>query len=117
MYCRQCGKEVKDGTAFCPNCGSALSDSVQQSSYRQNTYSQASQDDGSFGWAVLGFLFTLVGLILWIVWQNDRPKSARMAGLGALAGVIFGVVFAVIFLIFFFATAEITTVDTILSAL
>lgn len=25
MYCRNCGKEIKDNTAFCPNCGTSVS--------------------------------------------------------------------------------------------
>jgi len=36
-------------------------------------------DSGSFGWAVLGFFIPLAGLILFFVWKNDRPKSAKMA--------------------------------------
>lgn len=37
-------------------------------------------DAGSFGWAVLGFFIPLVGLILWMIWKNDRPRDAGMAG-------------------------------------
>ena len=48
---------------------------------------QQSNDSGSFGWAVLGFFIPLVGLILWLVWKDTKPKSAKMAGIGALVGV------------------------------
>ncbi len=47
-------------------------------------------DDGSFIWAVVGFVFTLVGLILYFVWKDTKPKNAKMAGMGALVGVIGG---------------------------
>lgn len=49
-------------------------------------------DTGSFGWAVLGFFIPLVGLILWMIWKNDRPGDAGMAGKGALVSVIINVV-------------------------
>lgn len=50
-------------------------------------YSSQSNDSGSFGWAVLGFFIPLVGLILWLVWKDSKPKSAKMSGIGALVGV------------------------------
>ena len=30
MYCRQCGKEISEGSAFCPFCGTATSDHAEQ---------------------------------------------------------------------------------------
>lgn len=45
-------------------------------------------DAGSFGWAVLGFFIPLVGLILWMIWKNDRLGDAGMAGKGALVSAI-----------------------------
>ena len=64
---------------------------MQQPAYQQPAYSpgysQQSNDSGSFGWAVLGFFIPLVGLILWLVWKDTKPKSAKMAGIGALVGV------------------------------
>ena len=64
---------------------------AQQPAYQQpaysSGYSQQSDDSGSFGWAVLGFFIPLVGLILWLVWKDTKPKSAKMAGIGALVGV------------------------------
>lgn len=66
----------------------------QQPAYMQQSqptytpgYSQQSNDSGSFGWAVLGFFIPLVGLILWLVWKDSKPKSAKMSGIGALVGV------------------------------
>lgn len=47
-------------------------------------------DTGSAGWAVLGFCFPLVGLILFLVWKDSKPESSSAAGKGALVGVIVG---------------------------
>lgn len=57
------------------------------------------QDSGSAGWAVLGFFFPIVGLILYLVWKTEKPLSARRAGMGALVSVIVGVVITVIWFI------------------
>ena len=57
------------------------------------------QDNGSFGWAVLGFFFPIVGLILYLVWRAEKPLSARRAGIGALVSVIVGAVFTVLLIV------------------
>ncbi|MCB4902539.1 hypothetical protein KZP17_09005 [Bifidobacterium pseudocatenulatum] len=66
----------------------------QQTQYAQYQYGQQPYvnpqpaDTGSFGWAVLGFFFPIVGLILFLVWKSEKPVSAKQAGMGALASVI-----------------------------
>lgn len=57
-------------------------------------------DAGSFGWAVLGFFIPLVGLILWMIWKNDRPGDAGMAGKGALVSMIINVVLFILWSVF-----------------
>jgi hypothetical protein len=54
---------------------------------------------GSFGWAVLGFFVPLVGLILWLVWQKDRPGDSRRARNGFIAGVIAYVLITIIYVV------------------
>ena len=54
------------------------------------------QDAPSFGFAVLGFFFPVVGLILYLVWFDRLPYRARSAGKGALVGVISSVVLTII---------------------
>lgn len=54
-------------------------------------------DSGSIGWWILGFIFPLVGLILFLAWIDIKPKSSRKAGWGALASVITGIVLGVLF--------------------
>lgn len=57
-------------------------------------------DTGSFGWAVLGFFFPIVGLILFLVWKSEKPVSAKQAGMGALASVISTVVLWILLIVF-----------------
>lgn len=103
-FCRKCGKEIWDSAVFCPHCGSRQ-DGVQQQVPQRQPYAD---DSGSIGWAILGFFVPLVGLILWLVWMDDKPKCAKMAGLGALAAVIFLVAIVIIYVALIFALTSTT---------
>lgn len=54
------------------------------------------QDNGGFLWGLLGFCIPIVGLILFLIWKDQKPKTAKAAGIGALVSVILAVVFYVI---------------------
>ena len=51
-----------------------------------------SADSGSFGWAILGFLIPLVGFIMYFLWKDTKPNSAKMAGVGGLVGMIINII-------------------------
>lgn len=95
-YCTNCGSEVSQFATNCPECGQRQSGTVNQN--RSNHSSQP--DVGGFGWGLLGFCVPLVGLILYLVWKDERPITAGAAGKGALISVIVSVVFYVIYFIF-----------------
>ena len=59
------------------------------------------EENNSFLWGILGFFVPIVGLILFILWNNTKKKSAKAAGIGALIRVIITVIFVVFFFIFF----------------
>lgn len=54
------------------------------------------EEGSTAGWAILSFFFPIVGLILFIVWKDSKPKSARAAGKGALISVIALILFYVL---------------------
>lgn len=83
-FCKNCGQEIADNAAICVHCGVA-----------QNTQ-PAAQDNGGFGWGLLGCCIPIVGLILFLVWKDTKPKSAKAAGIGALVSVILLVVYYVV---------------------
>ena len=78
-YCKNCGAQVDDRTIICPFCGA-----------NQNT-SPAVVDNGGIGWGILGFCIPIVGLVLFLVWKDQKPKTAKAAGIGALIAVIVGI--------------------------
>jgi len=58
-----------------------------------------SNDNGGFLWGLLGCCIPIVGLILFLVWKDQKPKTAKAAGIGALVGVILVVVFYIIWFV------------------
>ena len=73
MFCKQCGTQLSEGTAFCANCGCPVHPAQQtqpvQPPVRQPYYPSQPyvNDGGSIGWWFLGFFFPLVGLILFLI--------------------------------------------------
>lgn len=74
-YCKHCGAQIDDQAVICPHCG------VSQ----QNT--PPVQDNGGLGWGLLGCCIPVVGLVLFLVWKDTKPKTAKAAGIGALVCV------------------------------
>ena len=44
-----------------------------------------------------------MGLILYLVWKDEKPVSAKQAGLGALASVCLGVVAYIVLFVMLFS--------------
>ena len=100
MYCKYCGKEIEEGSAFCPHCGkeqqgNAGTDAGAGTGAGANgaqpygaPQRPVEQDAPNAGFSVLGFFFPLIGLILYLVWKDTLPLRAHSCGKGALIGVI-----------------------------
>lgn len=87
-FCNKCGQELSEGAVVCPSCGAA----------QQET--PAVVDKGGFGWGLLGCCIPIVGLILFLVWKDSKPKSAKAAGIGALVGVVMLVIYYIALFVF-----------------
>ena len=83
-YCKNCGAQIDDQATVCSFCGSSQNTAP--------TTAPAVVDKGGFGWGALGCCIPIVGLILFLVWKDTKPKTARSAGKGALISVIVSVV-------------------------
>ena len=75
-YCRKCGAQIEDYAAVCPECGTP-----------QNGAPPV-VDNGGFLWGLLGCCIPIVGLVLFLVWKDTKPRTAKAAGIGALVCVI-----------------------------
>ena len=91
MYCKNCGQQIDDNAVVCPHCG-APTDNFNK---RQTNAPQA-DDAPSAGFAVLCFFFPIVGLILYLVWNDTMPMRARSCGKGAITGFIVWLILGII---------------------
>ena len=86
-YCRKCGALIDDYAAVCPKCG------TPQNGGPNNPPPAA--DNGGFLWGLLGCCIPIAGLILFLVWKDTKPRTAKAAGIGALVSVILSVLYYV----------------------
>lgn len=80
-FCKNCGREIDDQAVICPGCG------VSQQT------SPAVVDNGGFGWGLLGCCIPIVGLVLFLVWKDTKPNTAKAAGIGALISVGLSIIY------------------------
>lgn len=88
MYCKNCGTLVDDNSSICPKCGAPMNSS--------NFSDNQVVDKGGFLWGLLGCCVPIAGLILFLVWKDTKPKTAKAAGIGALVSVILGVIYYIL---------------------
>ena len=65
-------------------------------SSRLETKGTISSATGAIGWGLLGCCIPIVGLVLFLVWKDTKPRTAKAAGIGALVAVIIGVVYYIL---------------------
>lgn len=83
-FCKNCGNQIEDNAATCPSCGAF-----------QNTTPQVT-DNGGFLWGLLGCCIPIVGLVLFLVWKDTKPKTSKATGIGALVSVIIGILWYIL---------------------
>lgn len=91
MYCKNCGCSLPDDTTKCENCGAVLS-----YGFEAGKTNPVKEEKGSVLLGILGFMFPLIGLILYLAMMHSEPKKAKSAGKGALTAFIIYLVFIVI---------------------
>ena len=80
-YCSHCGAELLDEAVICPKCGCSCGG--------KGGRAMAAAEDKPEAWIkVLSFFIPIAGLILFLVWMDDKPISSKAAGKWALIGLI-----------------------------
>ena len=111
MFCKKCGKEIPDDSAFCPKCGAQVNmghPSGENSSFDYYA-NQAKQEVQKYNiWAIVGFavaavsfflpgFFTLITGISALVMSIYAAKQIKVTGekgnVFAILGIIFGSAF------------------------
>ncbi|MDO9629674.1 MAG: zinc ribbon domain-containing protein [Acholeplasmataceae bacterium] len=90
-YCTNCGSQVRDDQDVCLSCGKSLKLGKQNKVY--------DEQGSTFGYAVLGFFIPIVGLVLYLMWKDERPNASQSAGKGALVGFILNFLFSILVMI------------------
>ena len=100
MFCKKCGKELKDEDKYCPYCGEPV-DNDNLGQYRvygqpennNNNYPQypANNDSGSAWWGILALFMPTVGLIMYFVWRRKKPKTAKVMLVGTIIGFVLNI--------------------------
>ncbi len=90
-FCKVCGNEMHDSAIVCTKCGVATSNYNNVTTQNKNVI-----DSGGFGWGLLGCCVPMAGLILFLIWKDERPNTARAAGIGALVYLIIWVLYIVV---------------------
>ncbi|MUV37558.1 hypothetical protein JNUCC1_01364 [Lentibacillus sp. JNUCC-1] len=132
MYCRECGNEVGEHTDVCPNCGVRPLNSTNYcqscgvetkaeqelcvncgarlKSAGGNVAGTAGPDEPSALINVASCCVPILGLILYIVWKDEKPLSAKSAGKWAIAGTAIVVGIYILFFVFTFFLAMLGSV-------
>ena len=86
-FCHACGEQITHTMAeICPKCGVRQAGSGLSKEMRD-------RNKGAGGVAVIGsFCLPLLGLILYLVWQDSKPQASKDVCHWALASVIIGFV-------------------------
>ena len=95
MYCNHCGKQNADNAKYCAACGTPIAE--------QQT---ASNETSGVWFAVLGLFVPVAGFVLFLVFQNKKPRWSKYAGIGALVGAIAKTVISIILVVIYFAFAS-----------
>jgi uncharacterized membrane protein YvbJ len=107
MFCPQCGNDIIQDDAFCPNCGAkvgAVQDKTETATTfapsRETTFTQpysqpyysAMDDSLSAGYWICIFCLPIVGIVIYFQRRNNRPNSAKTALIIAIVSIIIGVI-------------------------
>lgn len=93
-FCFNCGNKVEENAYICTKCGVIVNNNTSNNVVIVN-------DKGGIAWSLLGFFVPIVGLILYLTWKDEKPKTAKSVGKGALISTIIGVCIYVLMMILF----------------
>ena len=89
-FCQNCGAKIDAKAVVCPKCGVPVN----------GTNTQTNPEDQNNGWwNLLGFLFPVIGWILWGVWHKEYPKRAHGICVWAWVGFAIGFILYIIVLL------------------
>lgn len=100
MYCKKCGEHIPEGASVCGNCGTSVNsnDNYYSNTYRSDNFNKPI-DNPSHAAGVVSCCFPVVGLILYFLWKDEKPNSAKLICYWMLGGIALWVLCYVLFFI------------------
>ena len=87
-FCSSCGAAIKKEAEICPKCG------VRQAS--SGIQKEISNEGADFLPKAASCCFPIVGLVLYFVWKDSKPKASKDVCKWAIIGIATGVVVYII---------------------
>lgn len=86
MLCPHCGESISELAEVCPKCGVRIKEAPKNVEDKPNIAAN-----------IISFCcFPLVGIILFFVWQDRKPRAAKFVLISALASIFLWIVFYVL---------------------
>lgn len=79
MFCKNCGKEIDDKAAICIHCGVATGNS---------SIGNEPVDNPSHIAGVASCCVPILGLILYFMWKDEKPNSAKLVCKWMIGGIV-----------------------------
>ncbi|WP_346895868.1 zinc-ribbon domain-containing protein [Clostridium sp. UBA7503] len=93
MFCKNCGREIDNNAEICPLCG-----------VRVKEAKSGAVDNPSHLAGVASCCFPIVGIILYFLWKDEKPKSAKTLCYWMIGGLVAWIVFYIICIVIGFAS-------------
>lgn len=87
MYCRKCGGEINPNSHICMQCGERDWEHYPQ----QDRWEPYVNDTPSMGANIASCCFPIVGLVLYLVWKDEKPERAKNVCYWTIGGLVFSV--------------------------
>ena len=81
--CPVCGNELKESDFYCPHCYANIAKEKKKLEDKNKSY---------FGFGFLSLLVPMLGLILFAIWKEEKPRGSKICGINALIGGVVAVV-------------------------
>ncbi len=80
MFCKNCGKEMADGVAFCPSCGQAVTQSVSENANNNGTVKLVIHRKKSFYGCAVSTKIHLDGQVVAAIKSNETATFDLVPG-------------------------------------
>ena len=87
MYCPNCGApDIDTRAVICPKCG-------VETGFTTN--SQKTDSGSVVNW-IIGFLIPIIGILMYVLWKDEKPVSAKQALNGSLISIVLIIILSAI---------------------